>query len=387
MADQKDYYETLGVSRDADDDTIRKAFRKLSKKYHPDLNHAPGAEQKFKDINEAYQVLSDPQKRAAYDQYGSADGPQGFGGAGAGQGGFSDFGGGQGGFGGFDDIFSQFFGGAGGGAQANPSAPRQGADLQYRMDLTFEEAIFGKDTKISYDREAVCHTCNGSGAKPGTSPVTCHKCHGSGYIQVQRNTAFGAMMTRQVCDVCGGTGKEIKEKCPTCHGTGHEQERHTIDVKVPAGVEDGQQMRLQQAGEAGTNGGPYGDLYIVFRVAPSKKYQRDGSEIYLTIPLSFAQAALGDEIKVDTVHGAVELKIPAGTQSQTKFRLRGKGAPRLRGNGTGDQIVTVEVQTPKYLNEKQKSALMQFAAASGEDVTPHNGTLFDRVKEAFKGGK
>ena len=207
------------------------------------------------------------------------------------------------------------------------------------------------------------------------------------YIQVQRNTAFGAMMTRQVCDVCGGTGKEIKEKCPTCHGTGHEQERHTIDVKVPAGVEDGQQMRLQQAGEAGTNGGPYGDLYIVFRVAPSKKYQRDGAEIYLTIPLSFAQAALGDEIKVDTVHGPVELKIPAGTQSQTKFRLRGKGAPRLRGNGTGDEIVTVEIQTPKHLNEKQKAALMQFAAASGEDVTPHNGTLFDRVKEAFKGGK
>ncbi|OAU88799.1 molecular chaperone DnaJ, partial [Lacticaseibacillus rhamnosus] len=176
----------------------------LSKKYHPDLNHAPGAEQKFKEVNEAYQVLSDPQKRAAYDQYGSADGPQGFGNGGQ-AGGFSDFGGGQGGFGGFDDIFSQFFGGAGGGAQANPSAPRQGADLQYRMDLTFEEAIFGKDTKISYDREAVCHTCHGSGAKPGTSPVTCHKCHGSGYIQVQRNTAFGAMMTRQVCDVCGGT--------------------------------------------------------------------------------------------------------------------------------------------------------------------------------------
>ncbi|MFD1485701.1 molecular chaperone DnaJ [Lacticaseibacillus baoqingensis] len=382
MAEQKDYYDILGVSRDADDATIKKAFRQLSKKYHPDLNHEPGAEAKFKEVNEAYQVLSDPQKRAAYDQYGSADGPQGFGGgAGQGFGGFS-----QGGFGGggFEDIFSQFFGG-GGGSQQRANGPRQGADLQYRMDLKFEEAVFGKDTKISYDREALCHTCDGSGAKPGTSPVTCSKCHGSGYIRVQRNTPLGAMMSQEVCDVCHGTGKEIKDKCPTCHGTGHENERHTIDVKVPAGVEDGQQMRLREAGEAGTNGGPYGDLYIVFRVAPSDKFERDGATIYLKIPISFAQAALGDQIKVDTVHGAVELKIPAGTQTNSKFRLRGKGAPRLQGSGMGDQIVTVTVQTPKSLNNKQKEALMAFAAASGEDVTPHEGRLFDRVKEAFKG--
>ncbi|KRO15792.1 molecular chaperone DnaJ [Lacticaseibacillus saniviri] len=379
MAEQKDYYDILGVSRDADDATIKKAYRQLSKKYHPDLNHEEGAEEKFKDINEAYQVLSDPQKRAAYDQYGSADGPQGFGG---GQG-FSDFGGAGQNFGGFEDIFSSFFGG--GGTQQSAAGPRQGADLQYRMDLKFEEAIFGKDTKISYDREATCHTCGGTGAAPGTSPVTCHKCHGAGYIQVQRNTPLGAMMTREVCDVCGGTGKEIKDKCPTCHGTGHEQERHEIDVKVPAGVEDGQQMRLQNAGEAGSNGGGYGDLYIVFRVAPSDKYERDGATIYLKFPISFAQAALGDEIKVDTVHGPVELKIPAGTQTGSKFRLRGKGAPQLRGNGTGDQIVTVEVNTPKNLNAKQKEALMSFAAASGDDITPHEGSLFDRVKDAFKG--
>lgn len=386
MAEQKDYYDILGVSRDADDAAIKKAFRQLSKKYHPDINHEPGAEQKFKDINEAYQVLSDPQKRAANDQYGSADGPQGYGqGFGGGQGfsGFSNGGGGQG-FG-FDDIFSQFFGGSGQGGSSNPAGPRQGADLQYRMDLSFKEAVFGKDTKISYDREALCHTCGGSGAKPGTSPVTCSKCHGSGYIQVQRNTPLGAMMTREVCDVCNGTGKEIKEKCPTCHGTGHENERHTIDVKVPAGVEDGQQMRLRDAGEAGTNGGPYGDLYIVFRVAASDKFERDGATIYLKIPISFAQAALGDQIKVDTVHGPVELKIPAGTQTEAKFRLRGKGAPRLQGSGTGDQIVTVDVKTPKNLNQKQKDALMAFAAASGEDVTPHEGSLFDRVKDAFKG--
>lgn len=386
MAD-KDYYETLGVARDVSDDEIRKAFRQLSKKYHPDINHAPGAEQKFKEINEAYQVLSDPQKRAAYDQYGSADGAQGgFGGQGFGGQGFSNFGGGSAqGFGGFDDIFSQFFGGGQGGGQS-ANAPRQGADLQYRMDLTFEEAVFGKDTKISYDREAVCHTCNGSGAKPGTSPVTCSKCHGSGYIQVQRNTPLGAMMTREVCDVCHGTGKEIKEKCPTCGGTGHEKQRHTIDVKIPGGVEDGQQIRERGAGEAGTNNGPYGDLFIVFRVAPSDKFQRDGTTIYYKLPISFAQAALGDTIKVDTVHGPVELKIPAGTQTESKFRLRGKGAPNPnRPNaGFGDQMVTVTVKTPKGLNQKQKDALMAFAAASGEDVTPHEGSLFDRVKDAFK---
>ncbi|MFD1431799.1 molecular chaperone DnaJ [Lacticaseibacillus yichunensis] len=380
MAEQKDYYDILGVSRDADDDTIRKAFRQLSKKYHPDINHEAGAEQKFKDINEAYQVLSDAQKRAAYDQYGSADGPQGFGG-GQGFSGFSN-GGGFGG-GGFDDIFSQFFGG--GTTQQRPNAPRQGADLQYRMDLTFEEAVFGKETKISYDREAQCQTCGGSGAKPGTSPVTCSKCHGTGYIEVQRNTPLGAMMTRQVCDVCNGTGKEIKEKCPTCHGTGHQNERHTIDVKVDAGIEDGQQMVLRGAGEAGSNSGSYGDLYIVFRVAPSNKFERDGSTIYFKLPISFAQAALGDQIKVDTVHGPVEMKIPAGTQTNTQFRLRGKGAPKFRQNSTGDQIVTVTVNTPKNLNQKQKDALMAFAAASGEDVTPHEGSLFDKVRDAFKG--
>ncbi|WP_262316461.1 molecular chaperone DnaJ [Lacticaseibacillus parakribbianus] len=380
---EKDYYDILGVSRDADDATIKRAFRQLSKKYHPDINHEPGAEQKFKEINEAYQVLSDPQKRAAFDQYGSADGPQGFGGGqGFGGQGFGGQGFSSQGFGGFDDIFSQFFGGAGGG-QA-PNAPRQGADLQYRMDLTFTEAIFGKTTKISYDRDAVCHTCGGSGAKPGTSPVTCSKCHGSGYIQVQRNTPLGAMMSREVCDVCHGTGKEIKDKCVDCHGTGHQKERHTIDVTVPAGVEDGQQMRLREAGEAGQNGGPYGDLFIVFRVAESSKYQRDGATIYLKLSISFAQAALGDAIKVDTVHGPVELKIPAGTQTDSKFRLRGKGAPRLQGAGTGDQIVTVTVKTPKSLNQKQKDALMAFAAASGEDVTPHEGSLFDKVRDAFK---
>ncbi|MFD0897359.1 molecular chaperone DnaJ [Loigolactobacillus binensis] len=374
MAD-KDYYETLGVSRDASQDEIKRAYRKLSKKYHPDLNKAPDAEQKFKDISEAYETLGDADKRAQYDQYGSA-GPQGQGGfGGQGFGGFS--GGGQS-FGGFDDIFSQFFGG-GGGQRANPNAPRQGSDLQYQMDLKFEEAVFGKETTISYTREAMCHTCNGTGAKPGTTPDTCHKCHGSGYIQVTRQTPLGRMQSREVCDVCHGTGKEIKEKCPTCHGSGHEEERHSVKVKVPAGVEDGQQMRLSEQGEAGENGGPYGDLFIVFRVAPSDKFERDGAEIYLEVPISFVQAALGDELQVDTVSGKVKLKVPAGTQTNTTFRLRGQGAPRLRGNGRGDQHVKVKVVTPKHLSGEQKDALKSFAQASGEDMTETEGNLFDKL--------
>lgn len=381
MAEKRDYYDVLGVSRDASDDEIKKAFRKLSKKYHPDLNKAPDAEQKFKEVNEAYEALSDPQKRAAYDQYGHA-GMDGFNGGGAG--GAGGFGGGDfSGFGGFDDIFSSFFGGGGQGQSA--SGPRQGNDLQYRMDLDFKEAIFGKTTTISYNREAECETCNGSGAAPGTSPVTCSKCHGSGYIEVNRRTPLGTMRTREVCDVCQGTGKEIKDKCPTCHGSGHQSQRHSVKVKVPAGVDDGQQMRLQGQGEAGTNGGTYGDLYIIFRVKPSKTFNRDGTEIYSDLSISFVQAALGDEIDVDTVYGPVKLKIPAGTQTDTSFRLRGKGAPNLHGNNTGDQHVRVKVVTPKSLNNKQKEALHAFMEASGESIKPQDGGFFSRIKDSLKG--
>ncbi|WPC17693.1 molecular chaperone DnaJ [Pediococcus inopinatus] len=381
MAENKDYYEILGVSKDASADEIKKAYRKLSKKYHPDLNKAPGAEQKFKDVNEAYEVLNDEQKRARYDQYGSADANAGFGGGG----GFnsSDFGGfGGGNSGGFDDIFSQFFGGGGGRTRgAQPNQPQQGEDLQYQMDLTFEEGVFGKKTTIKYNREATCGTCNGSGAKPGTTPETCSKCHGAGYIQVTQNTPLGRMVSQQVCDVCHGTGKEIKEKCPTCAGSGHVNERHEVKVTVPAGVEDGQQMRLQGQGEAGTNQGGYGDLFIIFRVSPSKVFKRDGAEIYLDQPITFVQAALGDEITVKTVHGDVKMKVPAGTQTGTTFRLRGKGAPRLRGNGNGDQQVTVNVTTPKSLNHEQREAMRSFAKASGETVSGSGKAgFFDKFK-------
>lgn len=381
---KRDLYEVLGVSKSASDDEIKKAYRKLSKKFHPDINKEAGAEEKFKEVAEAYEVLSDANKRAAYDQYGHASTDPNFGAGGGGFGG-GGFGGGFGG-GGFEDIFESFFGG-GGGRSYNPNAPRQGEDLQYSLNLEFEEAIFGKETTISYNREEECKTCHGDGAKPGTHPVTCSKCHGTGSLNVERNTPLGRVMTRQTCDVCHGTGQEIKESCPTCHGSGHMKDKHTVKVTVPAGVEDGNQMRLNGQGEAGKNGGPYGDLYVVFRVKPSKEFERNGSEIYYELPINFVQATLGDEVEVPTVHGKVKLKIPAGTQTETNFRLRGKGAPKLRGTGTGDQHVKVKLMTPKNLSKEQTDLLRQFAQASGMEVEEQDGSIFDKVKDAFKADK
>lgn len=379
MATKRDYYEVLGVSRDASDSDIKKAYRKLSKKYHPDINKDPGADEKFKEVAEAYEVLSDSQKRAAYDQYGHASTDPNFG-AGFGGGGFGGFSGGAG-FG-FEDIFDTFFGGsAGGGRRAN--APRKGNDLQYRIRLTFEEAIFGKETTIKYNRSEECHTCHGSGAKAGTDPITCHKCQGSGVIQVERNSPFGRVMTQTTCDICGGSGKEIKEKCTTCHGSGIESVSHSVKVTVPAGVEDGNQIRLSGQGEAGSNGGPYGDLYIVFQVEASKEFRREGTEIYYSLPLTFAQAALGDEIEVPTVHGKVKLKIPAGTQTGTTFRLKGKGAPSVRSSFMGDQQVTVRVVTPSKLTEKQRSLFKELAKEMGSNVKEQEGGFFDKMREMF----
>lgn len=380
---EESYYDILGVKKDASEKEINRAYRKLAAKYHPDINHEPGAEEKFKKINEAHEVLSDPQKRAQYDQFGSA-GPnvgagQGFGGFG-GQQGYGDFAGGD-----FGDIFSQFFGG-GGRRQADPTAPRQGRDLQYSMTLDFMDAIFGKTTTIKYERDAQCDICKGSGAKPGKSPETCSRCHGSGVILTVRRTPLGNIQTQTTCPECNGTGKIIKpeDQCTKCHGSGHIHERHELEVKVPAGIDDGQQMRLEHQGDAGENGGPYGDLYIVFRVTPSRQFRRDGSTIYVDQDISFAQAALGDEVKVKTVHGDVNLKIPAGTQSETNFRLRGKGVPHLNGNGNGDEHVTVHVHTPKSLNKRQKEAMMAFAAASGEDVKGVKKTVLDKLRDAFE---
>ncbi|MFQ9291252.1 MAG: molecular chaperone DnaJ [Streptococcus sp.] len=371
-----EYYDRLGVSKDASQDEIKRAYRKMSKKYHPDINKEPGAEEKYKEVQEAYETLSDDQKRAAYDQYGP-DGANGFGG----QGGFGGFDGGAG-FGGFEDIFSSFFGG---GATRNPNAPRQGDDLQYRVNLSFEEAIFGAEKEVHYNREATCKTCSGSGAKPGTSPVTCGRCHGHGVINVDTQTPLGMMRRQVTCDVCHGTGQEIKEPCQTCHGTGREKQSHTVSVKIPAGVETGQQIRLAGQGEAGFNGGPYGDLFVVINVNPSDKFTRDGSTIYYTLNISFVQAALGDTVEVPTVHGNVEMVIPAGTQTGKTFRLKGKGAPRLRGGSQGDQHVTVKIVTPTKLNDAQKEALLAFAKASGDEkVAPQKKGFFNKVKDALE---
>ena len=371
-----EYYDRLGVSKDASQDEIKRAYRKMSKKYHPDINKEPGAEEKYKEVQEAYETLSDDQKRAAYDQYGP-DGANGFGG----QGGFGGFDGGAG-FGGFEDIFSSFFGG---GATRNPNAPRQGDDLQYRVNLSFEEAIFGAEKEVHYNREATCKTCSGSGAKPGTSPVTCGRCHGQGVINVDTQTPLGMMRRQVTCDVCHGTGQEIKEPCQTCHGTGHEKQSHKVSVKIPAGVETGQQIRLAGQGEAGFNGGPYGDLFVIINVNPSDKFTRDGSTIYYTLNISFVQAALGDTVEVPTVHGNVEMVIPAGTQTGKTFRLKGKGAPRLRGGSQGDQLVTVKIVTPTKLNDAQKEALLAFAKASGDEkVAPQKKGFFDKVKDVLE---
>ena len=371
-----EYYDRLGVSKDASQDEIKRAYRKMSKKYHPDINKEPGAEEKYKEVQEAYETLSDDQKRAAYDQYGP-DGANGFGG----QGGFGGFEGGAG-FGGFEDIFSSFFGG---GATRNPNAPRQGDDLQYRVNLSFEEAIFGAEKEVHYNREATCKTCSGSGAKPGTSPVTCGRCHGQGVINVDTQTPLGMMRRQVTCDVCHGTGQEIKEPCQTCHGTGHEKQSHKVSVKIPAGVETGQQIRLAGQGEAGFNGGPYGDLFVIINVNPSDKFTRDGSTIYYTLNISFVQAALGDTVEVPTVHGNVEMTIPAGTQTGKTFRLKGKGAPRLRGGSQGDQHVTVKIVTPTKLNDAQKEALLAFAKASGDEkIAPQKKGFFNKVKDALE---
>lgn len=371
-----EYYDRLGVSKGASQDEIKRAYRKMSKKYHPDINKEPGAEEKYKEVQEAYETLSDDQKRAAYDQYGP-DGANGFGG----QGGFGGFDGGAG-FGGFEDIFSSFFGG---GATRNPNAPRQGDDLQYRVNLSFEEAIFGAEKEVHYNREATCKTCSGSGAKPGTSPVTCGRCHGQGVINVDTQTPLGMMRRQVTCDVCHGTGQEIKEPCQTCHGTGHEKQSHKVSVKIPAGVETGQQIRLAGQGEAGFNGGPYGDLFVIINVNPSDKFTRDGSTIYYTLNISFVQAALGDTVEVPTVHGNVEMTIPAGTQTGKTFRLKGKGAPRLRGGSQGDQHVTVKIVTPTKLNDAQKEALLAFAKASGDEkIAPQKKGFFNKVKDALE---
>ncbi|MFY3790486.1 molecular chaperone DnaJ [Ureibacillus sp. MALMAid1270] len=372
---KRDYYEVLGVSKSASKDEIKKAYRKLSKQYHPDINKEPGADEKFKEIAEAYEVLSDDTKRSQYDQFGHEGPAGGFGGG---------FGGGFSGFGGFDDIFSSFFGG-GSSRRSDPNAPRKGDDLQYRMNISFEDAVFGKQTEIEIPIEETCGTCNGSGAKPGTSPKTCSNCNGAGQINQTVETPFGRMVNRKTCGTCRGTGQIIIDKCSTCHGAGTVQKRKKIKVTIPAGVDDGQQLRVSGQGEPGKNGGPAGDLYILFNVKAHEYFERDGDDIYYELKLTFPQAALGDEIEVPTVHGKVKLKIPAGTQSGEKFRIKDKGVKNVHGYGQGHQYVIVRVVTPTKLTEKQKQLLRDFAEISRDIPEEQGSSLFDRIKKTLKG--
>lgn len=369
---KRDYYEVLGVDKGASKEEIKKAYRKLAREYHPDVNKADDAEAKFKEVKESYEVLSNDQKKAQYDQFGHASAQgQGFGGGG------QDF------SGGFGDIFDMFFGGGGG--RRDPNAPQQGSDLQYTMTLDFEEAIFGKETEITIPKEETCETCHGDGAKPGTKPKKCTYCNGTGELNVEQNTPFGRVVNRRACNHCQGTGKIITDKCSTCHGAGKVKKNRNIKVSIPEGIDEGQQIRVTNQGEPGVNGGPAGDLFIVIRIRPHQIFERDGDHIYLELPLTFTQAALGDEVKVPTVHGDVMLKVPAGTQSGKVFRLRDKGVKNVRGYGKGDQHITIRLVTPTKLSSRQKELLKEFNEIGGNDSVTGEDSLFNRFKKAFKG--
>lgn len=375
---KKDYYDVLGVSKSASKDEIKKAYRKLSKKYHPDINKEEGADEKFKEITEAYEVLSDENKRANYDQFGHAGAQNGGFGQGFGGQDFSSFGGG-----GFEDIFSSFFGGAQ--RQRDPNAPRRGDDLQYTMTVTFEEAVFGTEKEISIRKDVTCHTCDGEGAKPGTKKKTCSYCNGAGHVSVEQNTILGRVRTEKACPQCDGTGQEFEEVCPTCRGKGTETKNVKLQVTVPEGVDNDQQIRLANQGSPGVNGGPAGDLFVVFRVKPSDTFTREGDDILYKHKISFSQAALGDEVKIPTLNSNVMLTIPAGTQSGKQFRLKGKGIKNVHGYGYGDLFVNVIVETPTKLNEKQKELLRAFAVESGETVNEQSSNFKDKARRFFKG--
>ncbi len=363
MADQKkrDYYEVLGVNKTATDDELKKAYRKLAKKNHPDLN--PGdkeAEARFKELNEAYEVLSDAEKRQKYDQFGFAGVDPNFG---AGGGGFG------GGFGGFDmgDIFGSFFGGGfGGGGSASKTGPAKGGTVRTSLTLTLEEAAFGCQKEVVIYHMEPCDTCHGSGCASGTTAEVCPECHGSGQVRMQQRTMFGTMSTNTVCPNCRGEGKIIHQPCTDCGGTGGVRRKKTIPVKIPAGIDNGQAVSVRSQGDMGRNGGPAGDLIVGVQITPHPRLRRDGVNIYLDQTVSFFQAAMGDMVEIPSLDGKVKCKVEPGTQPGTTLRLRGKGVPSLNGRGRGDQFVTIRVEVPRTMNEGQKAALRQFAEAMGE---------------------
>ena len=387
MAEKRDYYEVLGVDRGADESAIKSAYRKLAKKYHPDVN--PGdkeAEKKFKEATEAYSVLSDPQKRRQYDQFGHAAFEQGGGGAG----GFDGFGG-FGGFSGGDmgDIFGDLFGDLFGGGRRRPNnGPMKGANVHASVRITFEEAVFGWEKELDLTLKDTCETCHGTGAKPGTSPETCSKCHGTGQVVYTQQSMFGTIQNVQTCPDCHGTGKVIKDKCPDCRGTGFISNRKKIKVTIPAGIDNGQSIRIREKGEPGTNGGPRGDLMVEVVVARHPIFQRQDMNIFSTAPITFAQAALGGEVRISTVDGDVMYDVKPGTQTDTKVRLKGKGVPSLRNkNVRGDHYVTLVVQVPTKLNEEAKEALRKFDEACGN--RPASGEkkkkFGEKLKDIFEG--
>ena len=397
MAESKsDYYEVLGVSKDADDAAIKKAYRALAKKYHPDMN--PGdaeAEKKFKEASEAYAVLSDAEKRRQYDQFGHAAFEGGAGGAG-GFGGF-DFNGAD--FGDiFGDIFGDLFGGSGRrGGRAN-NGPMKGANIRKSIRITFEEAVFGCKKELEVILKDPCTTCGGTGAKPGTSPETCPKCGGKGQVVYTSQSFFGTVQNVQTCPNCGGSGKVIKEKCTSCSGTGYTSSKKKIEVTIPAGIDNGQSVRIREKGEPGTNGGPRGDLLVEVNVSRHPIFQRQDMHIFSTVPISFAQAALGGDVKIQTVDGAVIYNVKPGTKTDTKVRLKGKGVPSLRNSAVrGDHYVTLVIQTPEKLSAEAKEALRRFDELSGNSLHQNDSNpeksekktkrkgFMDKVKEAFEG--
>ncbi|MGI9950819.1 molecular chaperone DnaJ [Moorellaceae bacterium AZ2] len=378
---KRDYYEVLGVDRGASQEEIKKAYRRLARQYHPDLN--PGnkeAEEKFKEIQEAYDILSDPEKRARYDQFGHA-GVEGGAGAGPGFGGF-DFKGAD--FGGFGDLFDMFFGDAFTGGRRR-RGPERGADVRLDLEISFEEAAFGAEKEVGVPRLERCPDCGGSGAAPGTHPVTCQACGGTGQVRITQRTPLGYYQTIRTCHQCQGTGTIIPNPCKTCRGRGQVQRTRKIKIKIPPGVDTGARLRLAGEGEVGERGGPPGDLYVYINVRPHKIFRREGFDIFCEVPISMVQAALGDEIEVPTLEGKARLSIPEGTQSGTAFRLKGKGIPRLNGAGRGDQHVVVRVVIPKNLTEQQKELLREFARLHGWEPSEKEKGFFRKVKDAFMG--
>ena len=374
MAEKRDYYEVLGIQKGASEDEIKKAYKKLARKYHPDMN--PGdkeAEEKFKEVNEANEVLSDPEKKARYDQFGFAGVDPNYG-AGAGGGAY----GGGFDFGDLGDIFGSFFGGGfGGGQRRNPNAPQRGESIRASVSVSFTEAAFGCEKSVTLERSEQCPTCKGNGCAPGTTPEICPDCHGTGTVQTRRQTPMGVFASNGPCRKCGGTGRLIHQPCPDCRGTGAVRKRKTIKVNIPAGIDHGQTISLRGQGNAGRNGGPAGDLLITVMVQPHELFRRDGVDVFCEAPITFAQAVLGAELEIPTIDGKVKYSIPEGTQTGTVFRLKGKGIPVLNGRGRGDQCVTVTIETPRNLNKEQKEALRRFSETLGE-------SNYEKRKSFFK---